>query len=69
MAARGRREAVLAAKKSAKRPVTGAPEESQGEKKPTPKKLKYHSLGDYPDQIASYGTTDNPSTQVVRMLS
>ena len=74
MAARGRREAALVAKKPAKRPVTGAPEGSQGEKESIPKKLnlstyKYHALGDYPDQIASFGTTDNSSTQTVRILS
>lgn len=76
MAARGRREAALAAKRSAKRADTGAPEGSPGKKKKksTPKKLnlstyKYHALGDYPDQIASFGTTDNSSTQTVRIIS
>jgi len=71
-----RREATLAAKRSAKRADTGVPEGSPGKKKKksTPKKLnlstyKYHALGDYPDQIASFGTTDNSSTQTVRIIS
>lgn len=66
MAARGRKEAALTKKPGA----SGAPR-----KRPTSlrKQLnlstyKYHALGDYPDLIATLGTTDNASTQTVRAL-
>jgi hypothetical protein len=66
MAARGRREVALA-KRSRK------PGASQMRLKSVPKQLnlstyKYHALGDYPDLIARYGTTDNASTQTVRVF-
>lgn len=65
-AARGRRTAALAAKQ--KRPVKA------GASRPKEKKLnlttyKFHALGDYPDTIRRYGTTDNYSTQSVRAIS
>jgi hypothetical protein len=74
MAARGRRESALASKRSAKPSDTGALGPSKRKRKSAaPKKLnlstyKYHALGDYPEQIASFGTTDNTSTQTVRVL-
>jgi hypothetical protein len=61
MAARGRRQAALTS-------TIGA---SQRRLKSTRKEInlstyKYHALGDYPDLIARFGTTDNASTQTVR---
>jgi hypothetical protein len=66
MAARGRREIALA-KRSNK------PGLSQIRLKSAPKQLnlstyKFHALGDYPDLIAKYGTTDNANTQTVSVL-
>ncbi|KIJ07144.1 hypothetical protein PAXINDRAFT_90871 [Paxillus involutus ATCC 200175] len=62
-ASRGRRQAALAAKQ---------PNSSAGKASTAPKakKLnlttyKYHALGDYPDTIRRYGTTDSYSTQTV----
>ena len=82
MATRGRRESALAGKKVTKKTTkkvtkksdTGMPGMSQKRLKSTPKKLnlltyKYNMLGEYPDQIASFGTTDNGSIQMVRVLS
>jgi hypothetical protein len=68
MAARGRREAALS-KQSDTRRVSKAPPKRQTAK---PKTLnlstyKFHALGDYPDLIAWSGTTDNASTQTVRV--
>jgi len=65
MAARGRREAALT-NRSGTMPV-GA---SQRRLKSSRKEInlstyKYHALGDYPDLIARFGTTDNASTQTV----
>lgn len=67
MAARGRRQAALS--KRSKKPTT-----SQARLKSTHKVLnlstyKYHALGDYPDLISRFGTTDNASTQTVRVFS
>jgi hypothetical protein len=69
MAARGRREAALSAKRSG----TDAQEASKIRLTSNRKRLnlstyKYHALGDYPDLIARYGTTDNASTQTVRVF-
>jgi hypothetical protein len=69
MAARGRREAALAAKRS----NTATPGASQRKRGAKRKELnlstyKYHALGDYPDLIARFGTTDNASTQTVRVF-
>ena len=66
MAARGRRQAALA--KNSKTPVA-----SQTRLKSTHKNLnlstyKYHALRDYPDLISRFGTTDNASTQTVRVF-
>ncbi|KIJ17498.1 hypothetical protein PAXINDRAFT_110880 [Paxillus involutus ATCC 200175] len=62
-ASRGRRQAALAAKQ---------PNSSAGKALTAPKakKLnlttyKYHALGDYPDTIRRYGTTDSYSTQTL----
>jgi hypothetical protein len=68
MAARGRREAALLAKK----PATA--QKSQRKLTSAKKRLnlstyKYHALGDYPDLIAWSGTTDNASTQTVSKVS
>jgi hypothetical protein len=69
MAARGRRETALSAKRSG----TDAQEASKIRLTSNRKRLnlstyKYHALGDYPDLIAKYGTTDNASTQTVRVF-
>jgi len=69
MAARGRREVALAAKRS-NASTPAAPKKRQQAK---PKKLnlstyKYHALGDYPDLIAKFGTADNASTQTVHVF-
>jgi hypothetical protein len=66
MAARGRRDAALAKK-------SGSSTVSQRRLTSTRKQLnlstyKYHALGDYPDLISWYGTTDNASTQTVRVI-
>ena len=66
LAARGRREAALAAK-------SGMPRTTQGKLRPNHKQLnlstyKYHALGDYPDLITHFGTTDNASTQTVGLF-
>lgn len=63
MAARGRRKIALAKK-------TDAPGASVKRLKSAHKQInlstyKYHALGDYPDLIARFGTTDNASTQTV----
>jgi hypothetical protein len=70
MAARGRRETALSAKGSS----TDTQEASKIRLTSNKKQLnlstyKYHALGDYPDLIARYGTTDNASTQTVRVSS
>ncbi|KAG2747227.1 hypothetical protein P692DRAFT_20737745, partial [Suillus brevipes Sb2] len=62
-ATRGKRHASLSAKQKGKGKLSG----------PKVKKLnlqtyKYHALGDYPSTIRRMGTTDNYSTQPVRML-
>ena len=61
-AVRGRRTAALAAQKGHPIATTVS--------KPKRKSLnlstyKFHSLGDYPNTIRRYGTTDNYSTQIV----
>ena len=61
-AARGHRRATLAARQGQATSVTMS--------KPKEKKLnlltyKFHVLGDYPNTIQQYGTTDNYSTQIV----
>ena len=72
MAARGRRAAALSkTPKASKKPE--AFKKPKGHKRrgePKRKELnlstyKYHALGDYPDLIAHFGTTDNASTQTV----
>jgi hypothetical protein len=65
-AARGRREAALATK--------GKGTKGKGKEGPKRKRLnlatyKYHALGDYPEAIRRFGTTDNYSTQVVCSLT
>jgi len=72
MAARGRRAAALA--KSSHTPGASRRGASKKTLKSKPKKLnlstyKYHALGDYPDLVARFGTTDNASTQTVRVFS
>lgn len=67
MAARGRRQAALT--KNSKTPSV-----TQRKLKSTHKKLnlstyKYHALGDYPDLISRFGTSDNASTQTVIIFS
>lgn len=62
-AARGRRQAQLAAKQ-------GALAVAKGGTRPKVKKLnintyKFHALGDYPNTIRIRGTTDNYTTQPV----
>jgi len=64
MAVCGRREAALAKK-------SDTPGMSQRRLTTICKQLnlmtyKYHALGDYPDLITLFGTTDNASTQMVR---
>jgi hypothetical protein len=64
MAARGRRQAALTKK-------TDKPRASQTRLTSIRKQLnlstyKYHALGDYPNLISRFGTTDNASTQTVR---
>jgi hypothetical protein len=66
MAVLGRRDITLV-KRSRK------PGASQIGLKSMPKQLnlstyKYHALGDYPNLIARHGTTDNASTQTVRVI-
>ncbi|KIJ57658.1 hypothetical protein HYDPIDRAFT_103998, partial [Hydnomerulius pinastri MD-312] len=63
-AARGRRQAALTAKQP-------KPSGAKSSTAPKAKKLnletyKYHALGDYPNTIRRYGTTDSYSTQTVR---
>ena len=64
MAAHGRREAALA-KKSVK-PKASQKRLASAHKQLNLSTYKYHALGDYPDLIARFGTTDNASTQTVR---
>ncbi len=64
IATRGRRQAALTKKPD----MIGAPGRRL---KSTRKEInlstyKYHALGDYPDIIATFDTTDNTSTQTVR---
>jgi hypothetical protein len=66
LAARGRREAALTVR-------SGRPRMTQEKLRPNHKQLnlstyKYHALGDYPDLIARFGTTDNASTQTVGLF-
>jgi len=66
-AVRGRREASLASKQLASSSKGKGKAVSSG---PKLKKLnlntyKYHALGDYPNTIRQFGTTDSFSTQVV----
>lgn len=66
MATCSRREAVLVKK-------SGIPSAPQQKPASTCKHLnlstyKYHMLGNYPDLIAQFGTTDNASTQTVRFF-
>ena len=61
-----------ALKRNANRGAGGLPTNSQEQTGPLPKKLniltiKNHSLGDYPDQIRHYGTTDSYSTELVHL--
>jgi hypothetical protein len=64
MAARGRRVAALTRRLD----TTTVPtkELTAARKRLNLSTYKYHALGDYPDLIAWYGTTDNASTQTVR---
>jgi len=66
-AARGRREAALATKQP---PSLGKGKERSG---PKFKSLnlstyKFHALGDYPNTIRHFGTTDSFSTQLVSIF-
>ena len=65
MAARGRREIALAKRSDApvsKRRLASA------RKQLNLTTYKYHALGDYPELIAKFGTTDNASTQTVSLF-
>ena len=67
-AARGRRQAALAAKEGSSsrrnQPATGSKQ-----RRFNLSTYKLHALGDYANTIREYGTTDNYTTQVVRTLS
>ena len=71
-AARGRREAALAAKQGQSGPGSiGKGKAPASELKPKKLNLhtyKYHALGDYPNTIRLMGTTDNYSTQTVSLI-
>ena len=64
MATRGRREAALA--KNSDTPKASKKRRTSLRKELNLSTYKYHALGDYPDLIARFGTTDNASTQMVR---
>jgi hypothetical protein len=64
MAARGRREAAL--RKNADNPGASSKKLTSLRKQLNLSTYKFHALGDYPDLIARFGTTDNASTQTVR---
>lgn len=60
-----------ALKRNANQDTRALPTNSREHTGPLPKKfniltIKNHSLGDYPDQIRRYGTTDSYSTEPVR---
>lgn len=59
--AHGRRTATLSAKKGRTAWITSSPKE----KKLNLSTYKFHTLGDYPDTIRRFGTTDNYTTQLV----
>jgi len=63
MAARGRREAALANKSN--KPGAFKRKQTSVRKGLNLSTYKFHALGDYPDLIAMFGTTDNASTQTV----
>jgi len=67
-AARGRRDAALASKQPASSNLKGKAI-SSGPKRKTLNlsTYKYHALGDYPNTIRQFGTTDNYTTQPVRV--
>jgi hypothetical protein len=67
-AARGRRKAAMAAKGKGKEKDNPAPKASKS-RKLNLNTFKLHSLGDYVQAIQAYGTTDNFTTQVVRVLN
>jgi len=64
MAAHGRRKAALV--KNNNLPKASKKGRTSLLKKLNLSTYKYHALGDYPNQIAQFGTTDNASTQTVR---
>jgi len=64
-AARGRRKAALAAK-GGSRPTKGKGKAGPARRYLNLATYKYHALGDYPETIRRFGTTDNYSTQTVR---
>ena len=70
LATRGRRAAAIAKKSDSAGPShkkkTGTSTRKRKRKQLNLSTYKYHALGDYPDQIAQFGGTDNTSTQTVR---
>jgi hypothetical protein len=67
MAARGRRQMVLA--KRSQMPGPSQIRLTASRKNLNLSTYKYHALGEYPDLIARFGTTDNASTQTVSFSS
>ena len=65
MAARGRREAALTKKLGKSGRSKKRQKSLRLRKQLNLSTYKYHALGDYPDLIAWFGTTDNASTQTV----
>jgi hypothetical protein len=63
-ASRGRREAALASKQAVSG-STNAVRSGPKRKKLNLNTYKYHALGDYPNSIRQFGTTDSYSTQPV----
>lgn len=68
LAARGRRVAALANTRRSDTLGSSQPRRrlTSARKKLNLSTYKYHALGDYPNLIARFGTTDNASTQTVR---
>jgi hypothetical protein len=64
-ATRGRREAALASKLGEADPKGRVVSSGPKRKKLNLMTYKYHALGDYPDTIRQFGTTDSFSTQPV----
>jgi hypothetical protein len=66
MAARGRR--VVALVKKSDTPTTSQRRLTSTRKILNLSTYKYHALGDYPDTISRFGTTDNASTQTASVI-